>query len=75
MSAPSAAQAATPASRRWSLVALAAFGFTFALVPLYRIACEKVFGIRLERSAAERRGDAAQAATTRAWSPCSSTAA
>ena len=28
-------------------VALAAFAFTFALVPLYRIACEKVFGIRL----------------------------
>ena len=30
-------------------VALAAFAFTFALVPLYRIACEKVFGIRLEQ--------------------------
>ena len=30
-------------------VALAAFGFAFALVPLYRIACEKVFGIRLEQ--------------------------
>jgi cytochrome c oxidase assembly protein subunit 11 len=30
-------------------VALAAFAFTFALVPLYRIACEKVFGVRLER--------------------------
>lgn len=35
------------------LVALAAFAFTFTLVPLYRIACEKVFGIRLERTAAE----------------------
>jgi len=33
-------------------VALAAFAFTFALVPLYRIACEKVFGVRLERTAA-----------------------
>jgi cytochrome c oxidase assembly protein subunit 11 len=32
-------------------VALAAFAFTFALVPLYRIACEKVFGVRLERAA------------------------
>ena len=32
-------------------VALAAFAFTFALVPLYRIACEKVFGVRLEKSA------------------------
>ncbi|MCY7355311.1 MAG: cytochrome c oxidase assembly protein [Lysobacter sp.] len=34
-------------------VALAAFAFSFALVPLYRIACEKVFGVRLERSAAK----------------------
>ncbi len=34
-------------------VALAAFAFTFALVPLYRIACEKVFGVRLERVAQE----------------------
>lgn len=32
------------------VVALAAFAFSFSLVPLYRIACEKVFGIRLERS-------------------------
>jgi len=38
-------------------VALLAFGFTFALVPLYRIACEKVFGVRLEQ------GPAAAAAT------------
>lgn len=29
-------------------VALGAFAFTFSLVPLYRIACEKIFGIRLE---------------------------
>lgn len=34
-------------------VSLLAFGFSFALVPLYRIACEKVFGIRLERGPAE----------------------
>jgi cytochrome c oxidase assembly protein subunit 11 len=40
-------------------VSLLAFGFSFALVPLYRIACEKVFGIRLERGPA----DAAVAAT------------
>jgi cytochrome c oxidase assembly protein subunit 11 len=33
-------------------VALAAFAFAFALVPLYRIACEKVFGVRLEQGAA-----------------------
>ncbi|UNK42197.1 cytochrome c oxidase assembly protein [Luteimonas sp. S4-F44] len=32
-------------------VSVAAFAFTFSLVPLYRIACEKVFGIRLENSA------------------------
>lgn len=35
------------------LVAVAAFGFTFALIPLYRIACEKVFGIRLEQGPAQ----------------------
>ncbi|MDQ3206855.1 MAG: cytochrome c oxidase assembly protein [Pseudomonadota bacterium] len=35
------------------LVAVAAFAFSFSLIPLYRIACEKVFGIRLERSASE----------------------
>ena len=36
-------------------VALAAFAFTFALVPLYRIACEKVFGVRLEQGAGRAR--------------------
>jgi len=30
-------------------VALVVFVLTFSLVPLYRIACEKVFGIRLEK--------------------------
>ena len=39
------------------VVSMLAFGFTFALVPLYRIACEKVFGVRLERGAAVQ-GDA-----------------
>jgi cytochrome c oxidase assembly protein subunit 11 len=34
-------------------VALGAFAFTFALVPLYRIACEKVFGVRLEQGPSE----------------------
>ena len=34
-------------------VSLAAFAFTFSLVPLYRIACEKVFGIRLEQGPGE----------------------
>lgn len=40
-------------------VSLVAFGFSFALIPLYRIACEKVLGIRLERGSA----DSAVAAT------------
>lgn len=35
------------------VVAILAFGFSFSLIPLYRIACEKVLGIRLERTAAE----------------------
>ena len=34
-------------------VVLGVFVLTFSLVPLYRIACEKVFGVRLERSAAQ----------------------
>ncbi|MDH5832718.1 cytochrome c oxidase assembly protein [Luteimonas kalidii] len=34
-------------------ISLGAFVFTFSLVPLYRIACEKVFGIRLDNSAAD----------------------
>ena len=34
-------------------VALGAFAFTFALVPLYNIACQKVFGVRLEQGPAE----------------------
>lgn len=34
-------------------VALAAFAFTFTLVPLYRIACQKVFGIRLANRAVD----------------------
>lgn len=29
-----------------------AFGFTFSLVPLYRIACEQVLGIRIDNTAA-----------------------
>jgi cytochrome c oxidase assembly protein subunit 11 len=34
-------------------VAVGAFAFTFSLVPLYRIACEKVFGIRLDNTAVD----------------------
>lgn len=32
-------------------ISMAAFMFTFSLVPIYRIACEKVFGIRLDNTA------------------------
>ena len=46
-------------------VALAAFAFTFSLVPLYRIACEKVFGIRLEQGPGQVRAAAANASKTR----------
>jgi len=46
-------------------VALAAFAFTFALVPLYRIACEKVFGIRLENRVADVAGNAAAGRSAR----------
>jgi len=49
-------------TRTMVLVALGAFGFTFALVPMYRIACEKVFGIRLERGAGDAQAQAAPAA-------------
>ena len=40
-------------------VALAVFVQTFSLVPLYRIACEKVFGVRLERGPGAAAGTAA----------------
>lgn len=53
--APQAAGAKRPQLGIGGLVAVSvlAFGFSFALVPLYRIACEKVLGIRLERGAAD----------------------
>jgi len=35
-------------TRRALWVCLIAFSFAFALVPLYEVACEKVFGIRLD---------------------------
>ena len=47
------------------VVAIGAFALTFALVPLYRVACEKVFGIRLERTAAQGVSDARAAASKR----------
>ncbi|MBX9401402.1 cytochrome c oxidase assembly protein [Lysobacter sp. BMK333-48F3] len=55
-------QAGPKMTRTMILVALGAFGFTFALVPMYRIACEKVFGIRLERGAGQAQAQAAPAA-------------
>jgi cytochrome c oxidase assembly protein subunit 11 len=47
--------------KRSLLVAAVAFVFCFSLVPLYRIACEVVFGIKLEQGAV---GDARAAAFT-----------
>lgn len=46
-------------------VALAAFGFAFALVPLYRVACEKVFGVRLAQGPAQVGAD--EAAKQERW--------
>lgn len=42
-------------------ISLGAFAFAFSMVPLYRITCEKVFGIRLEKgpNTAEVTADAA----------------
>ena len=45
-------------------VSLAAFAFTFSLVPLYRIACEKVFGIRLEQGPGQAASATAKVART-----------
>lgn len=38
--------------RRALLVCAGAFAFAFSMVPLYRIACEQVFGIKLDADAA-----------------------
>lgn len=37
--------------KRITLVSLGSFVFAFSLVPLYNVACEKVFGIKLDRDA------------------------
>ena len=37
--------------KRIGLVSVGSFVFAFSLVPLYNVACEKVFGIKLERGA------------------------
>ena len=69
--APAASAASAPVVRRFGIggmlaVSLLAFGFSFALVPVYRIACEKVLGIRLERGPAEV-STAAPAARSDRW--------
>jgi cytochrome c oxidase assembly protein subunit 11 len=46
-------------------ISVAAFAFAFSLVPLYRIACEKVFGIRLSGTAADAQAVATAAAGER----------
>ena len=43
--------ASAPVVKRALIVAAIAFVFCFSLVPLYRIACEVVFGIKLEQGA------------------------
>lgn len=54
MSTPAEKQQATAATlRKIALVAAGSFVFAFSMVPLYRIACEKVFGIKLEAGAAD----------------------
>jgi cytochrome c oxidase assembly protein subunit 11 len=47
--APATATSRTAGLPRLVAVAVAVFVLTFSLVPLYRIACEKIFGVRLER--------------------------
>ncbi|MGB3393903.1 MAG: cytochrome c oxidase assembly protein [Stenotrophomonas sp.] len=51
MTTPAPRPARTAGLPRLIGVALAVFVLTFSLVPLYRIACEKVFGVRMERGA------------------------
>ncbi|WP_083489675.1 cytochrome c oxidase assembly protein [Stenotrophomonas ginsengisoli] len=65
--APVAARpAATAGLGRMAAVAIGVFVLTFSLVPAYRIACEKIFGIRLERgAAADTSGAAAGQRTVR----------
>lgn len=49
--APQVAPNKTAGLGKMLIVLAVAFAFTFSLVPLYRIACEKLLGVRLERSA------------------------
>ena len=61
MTTPAPAPARNAGIVRLVGVALAVFVLTFSLVPLYRIACEKVFGVRLEQGP----GQVAAAAATK----------
>ena len=53
MNAPQPARKSNAGVVKMVVAAILAFAFTFSLVPLYRIACEKVFGIRLDSSRSE----------------------
>lgn len=41
----------TYTSKKMLWLAIASFGFAFAMVPMYNIACEKIFGIKLDKTA------------------------
>lgn len=58
MTAPAPAPKPNAGLGRLIGVAFAVFVLTFSLVPLYRIACEKVFGVRLERGATTHEANA-----------------
>jgi cytochrome c oxidase assembly protein subunit 11 len=45
--------------KKIALISAGSFVFAFSLVPLYRIACEKVFGVRLEQGPATASATAA----------------
>lgn len=49
------------------LVAVAGFAFAFALVPLYRIACERLLGIRLETGPAHVQAEGLQVVDPSRW--------
>ena len=59
MNAPAPAPKPNAGLGRLIGVAFAVFVLTFSLVPLYRIACEKVFGIRLEQGPGQQAANAA----------------
>jgi len=61
----SAAGSSTAGLMKMVGVAVAVFVLTFSLVPLYRIACEKVFGIRLEQGPGQAAVAAEQARKAR----------